>query len=154
MTDRQADDSPAPDPTAIEYLVVTVADVVAALEATLGTGRETVLRITPPFSGRMRARLHVADTSESYEPPEPIHIDPRALVEPVPSYPTAAETAAELDDPEDINTDRHEVAHSERLTEWRETVRRSIADEATIETPAGSVSVTVQSLGGADDSTD
>ena len=154
MTDRQADDSPAPDPTAIEYLVVTVADVVAALEATLGTGRETVLRITPPFSGRMRARLHVADTAESYDAPEPIHIDPRALVEPVPSYPTAAETAAELDDPDDINTERHEAAHSERLAEWRETVRRSIADEATIETPAGSISVTVQSLGGADAATD
>lgn len=154
MTDRQPDDSAAPDPTVIEYLVVTVGDVVAALEATLGTGRETVLRITPPFSGRMRARLHVAGGEGTYDSSEPIHVAPEVLVEPVPSYPTAAETAAELDNPEDINTERHEAAHSERLTAWRETVRRSIADEATIETPAGSISVTVQSLGGPETATD
>lgn len=148
MTDRQPDDSAATDPTVIEYLVVTVEDVVTALEATLGTGRETVLRITPPFSGRMRARLHVAGGEGTYDSSEPIHVDPQALVKPVPSYPTAAETAGELDTPDDINTERHEAAHSERLAEWRDTVRRSIADEATIETPAGSISVTVQSLGG------
>ena len=154
MTDRQADDPVAADPTVIEYLVVTVEDVIAALEATLGTGRETILRITPPFSARMRARIHVADTAGDYEPPKPIHVDPRALVESVPSYPTAAETAAELDDPDDINTERHEATHTDRLTAWRETVSQSIADEATIETQAGTISVTVQSLGGPDDSTD
>jgi len=154
MTDRQPDDSGAIEPTAIEYLVVTVEDVVAALEATLGTGRETVLRITPPFSGRMRARLHVTDATVAAENLNPIHVDPRALVEPVPSYPTAAETAEELDSPDDINTERHEAAHSERLAEWRDTVRRSIATEATIETPAGSISVTVQSLGGPENATD
>lgn len=154
MTDRQPDDSAATDPTVIEYLVVTVEDVVTALEATLGTGRETVLRITPPFSGRMRARLHVAGGEGTYDSSEPIHVDPQALVKPVPSYPTAAETAGELDTPDDINTERHQAAHSERLAEWRDTVRRSIADEATIETPAGSISVTVQSLGGPADASD
>lgn len=154
MTDRQPDDSAATDPTVIEYLVVTVEDVVTALEATLGTGRETVLRITPPFSGRMRARLHVAGGEGTYDSSEPIHVDPQALVKPVPSYPTAAETAGELDTPDDINTERHEAAHSERLAEWRDTVRRSIADEATIETPAGWISVTVQSLGGPADASD
>ncbi len=147
MTDRETDDSVASDPTAIEYLVVTVKDVVAALEATLGTGRETVLRITPPFSGRMRARLHVADASVSAENPDPIHVDPRALVEPVPSYPTAAETAAELDDPGDINTERHEAAHSERVDAWRQSVRDNVVDGAEIDTPAGAVAVEVRWLG-------
>jgi hypothetical protein len=150
MTDREPDPSTATDPTVIEYLVVTVDDVVAALEASLGTGRETVLRVTPPFSARMRARLHVAEAATA-DPPKPVHIDPRALVEPVPSYPTAAETAAELDDPDAINTDRHEAAHTERLAQWRETVRRSIAEETHIETPAGRISVTVRPLGPPDD---
>ncbi|GAA0258711.1 hypothetical protein [Halobaculum roseum] len=53
----QSDDS---DPAVIRQLAVTADDVLAALEARDRGRREAVLRITPPFSGRMRARLHVA----------------------------------------------------------------------------------------------
>jgi hypothetical protein len=53
----------APDPTVVHTVAVTVDDVVAAFEANRQTGAETVLRVTPPFSGRMRARLHRTDVA-------------------------------------------------------------------------------------------
>lgn len=153
MTDRStsepADAAPAgtTDPQVITTVVVTLEDVVAALEAALGTGRDAVLRITPPFSGRMRARLHVAGGEGSYEEPAPLHIDPTRLVEPVPSYPTAAETAEALDSEREINTDRHETAHTERVADWRVSVRDNVVEAAEIETPAGAVAVEVRWLG-------
>lgn len=155
MPDRHTDGPPeTADPSVIEYLVVTVEDVVTALEATLGTGRETVLRVTPPFSGRMRGRLHVADTAAPYEGPDPIHVDPRVLVEPLPAYPTAADTAAELDSPAAVNTEQHQETHVETLADWRDTLRRSIADEATIDTAEGSITVAVRALGSSTDTDD
>ena len=152
MTERSTRDSSdgnspeSPDPTAIETVVITIEDLVTALEATLGTGREAVLRITPPFSGRMRARIHLAGTDD-YDEPTPIHLDPTTLVEPCPGYPTAAETAAELDSPDDSYTDRHEETHTERLAAWREAVRANIVDTTEINTPTGAVVVEVRWLG-------
>ncbi len=152
MTERSTRDSSdgnspeSPDPTAIETVVITIEDLVTALEATLGTGREAVLRITPPFSGRMRARIHLAG-ADDYDEPAPIHLDPTTLVEPCPGYPTAAETAAELDSPDDSYTDRHEETHTERLAAWREAVRANIVDTAEINTPTGAVVVEVRWLG-------
>ncbi len=46
------------DPRVIRAVAVHADDVVTALEAT-ERGREAVLRITAPFAGRVRARLHV-----------------------------------------------------------------------------------------------
>ena len=155
MSDQPADDPPeTANPAVIEYLVVTVEDVVTALEATLGTGRETVLRVTPPFSGRMRARLHVAGTAGSYDDPDPIRVDPQSLVAPLPAYPTAADTAAELDSPAAVNTEEHQETHAKRLASWRDTVRASIVDEATIETADGSITVAVRALGSTADTDD
>ena len=153
MTDRSTSDTserePAgtSDPRAISTVVITLADVVAALEAALGTGRDAVLRITPPFSGRMRARLHVAGGEGGYGDPAPIHVDPTSLVDPVPDYPTAAETATALDSADAINTDRHEAAHTERVAEWRQSVRDNVVDTAEIDTPAGAVAIEVRWLG-------
>ena len=155
MSDQPADDPPeTANPAVIEYLVVTVEDVVTALEATLGTGRETVLRVTPPFSGRMRARLHVAGTAGSYDGPDPIRVDPQSLVAPLPAYPTAADTAAELDSPAAVNTEEHQETHAKRLASWRDTVRASIVDEATIETADGTITVAVRALGSTADADD
>jgi hypothetical protein len=47
------------DPAVVRSIAVTSGDVVAALELTLTSDDEATLRITPPFSARMRARLHV-----------------------------------------------------------------------------------------------
>ncbi|UPW00779.1 hypothetical protein M0R88_01430 [Halorussus gelatinilyticus] len=46
------------DPRAIRSVAVTTDDVVAAHEARQRSPRRPVLRVTPPFTGRMRARLH------------------------------------------------------------------------------------------------
>jgi hypothetical protein len=152
MTERSPNESSehaavgSAEPQVINTIVVTEEDVVTALEATLGTGREAVLRITPPFSSRMRARLHVAGEEGTYEAPEPIHVAPDTLIDPVPAYPTAAETAAELDAAADANTDRHEATHTERLAEWRETVRDNRVKTAEIGTPDETVPVDVRWL--------
>ena len=47
------------DPSAIRALAIHAEDLLAAAEADARGGPRTVLRVTPPFSGRMRARLHV-----------------------------------------------------------------------------------------------
>ena len=50
------------DPTVVRSLAVHADDVVQALETNARADGEVeaILRVTPPFSGRMRARLHLA----------------------------------------------------------------------------------------------
>lgn len=70
MTD---DDSAASDdPGRIRSIAVHRDDVSTALEATLRSDREVVLRVTPPFSGRMRARLHNLGPGGSGSSPEAV----------------------------------------------------------------------------------
>jgi hypothetical protein len=52
------------DPATIRSVAVTVDDVLTALEARQRTDTRAVLRVTPPFAGRMRARLHVVGDQE------------------------------------------------------------------------------------------
>ena len=51
------------NPTVIRSVAVTTADVVAALETNETTSKRAVLRVLPPFNGRMRARLHLMSDS-------------------------------------------------------------------------------------------
>ena len=150
------------DPTRIRSIAVHREDVANALEATLRTDREVVLRVTPPFSGRMRARLHAADASDGAETGPPtadsdeastaesdaptaesdastadpgaIHIDPRELVEGVPTYPEVDETAAAHPDA-DVETRRRR--HGEAVEAWRERVRESITDAIVLDIDEG-----------------
>ena len=117
------------EPQVIHSVAVTVGDVVAALEANRSADRGAVLRITPPFAGRMRARLHVDGGEGSYDGEiRPIHLDPASLVADVPPYPTADDTAGAGEaDPE-----AHRRRHTERVAEWRETVRERIRDDVTV----------------------
>ena len=135
------------DPEAIRSIAVTVDDVVTALEANLRADRNAVLRITPPFYGRMRARIHVAGGEGDYEGPAPIHLDPATLIDPVPPYPTADETAAELSTAEP-NSEQHRQKHTERLDHWRATIRSRLVAETTITTPTGTFEISVLALGG------
>ncbi|MFB6251790.1 MAG: hypothetical protein ABEI27_08930 [Halobellus sp.] len=62
---NRADATATPgSPIRIRSLAVTTTDVVDALEARVRRQRRIVLRVTPPFSGRMRARLHDAGVVE------------------------------------------------------------------------------------------
>jgi hypothetical protein len=126
----------------IEVLAVTTDDAVAALEAALRSDSDVVLRATPPFRARMRARLHRrAGASEGS-----LVVDPRALFEGAPSYPEADETADDLAHGEAF-TDRHRDRHREAVAEWRAAVRAARADVLAVETPAGEREVQVAWLG-------
>ncbi len=111
------------DPRVIDSVAVTTADVVAAVEARDRNRRAAVLRITPPFSGRMRARLHVAGAEAGYDDPEPIHVEPRTFVCDVPPFPGSGPSA------------------------WRSLVADSLREEIEIHTERGAVSVRVLQLG-------
>ena len=133
MTDSS--DGPDDDPTRIRSIAVHRGDVVNALEATLRTDRRVVLRMTPPYSGRMRARIHRADGSAETGdrgPGGPIHVDAADLVEEPPPYPEVDETTAALPDA-DVAARRER--HAEAVAEWREAVRESVG--GSVEIPAG-----------------
>lgn len=138
----------AGDPTSIRSLAVSIEDVVTALELNKTTSRRAVLRATPPFSGRMRARLHVVTDPDSET--ETIHVDPETLLEPdTPSYPTAVETESQLRADPDVHytVDRHHDHHVEALARWRRAVSDGIRARVTIQTPAGPHEVDVTTLG-------
>jgi hypothetical protein len=141
--DQDATAAGSDDPRVIRSVAVTVEDVVTALEANRSGDRGAVLRITPPFSGRMRARIHIADADGGYTGDvAPIHLDPDSLVVDVPAYPTADETAGA-----EIDVELRRQRHTERLTEWRETVSKQLRDELTVATDSGTVDVRVVALG-------
>ncbi len=137
------------DPTAIKSVAVTAADLVAALETNQTTARHAVLRITPPFSGRMRARLHV-ERDEEYQKPQPIHVPPRAFVaDDAPVYPAPAETedALRADPDVEYSVERHRARHEDAIEMWRHKLLDAVEKRITVETPAGSVPVEVFLLG-------
>ncbi|WP_336002365.1 hypothetical protein [Halorientalis halophila] len=138
------------DPTAIRSIAVRADDVVTALEATRRSGQDSVLRVTPPFSGRMRARLHRENASEYDEDPTPVHVDPRDLVaDDAPAYPAPAETEDELraDPDEEYTRERHRERHTEAVGAWRESVADHVVDAVAIEAPSGPHEVDVTVLG-------
>ncbi|WP_280585218.1 hypothetical protein [Halorubrum sp. Boch-26] len=145
-------DGPADGPERIRSIAVHREDVASALEATLRSDREVVLRVTPPFSGRMRARLHAVDadapdggTGDGADGSAvPIHVDPRDLVTEVPAYPEVDETAATHPDA-DVETRRER--HAEAVESWRERVREAVVDAVEIEVDNESREVDVTALG-------
>lgn len=136
------------DPTDVRVLAVRYDDLLAALEANVRREAGAVLRITPPFAARMRARLHVTDAEPSYDDPAPVHVDPSALVD-APPFPHPDETGDDLRANPDAtySLERHRERHHTAVEAWREAVRRSVCDCADVETRAGPVSVEVRMLG-------
>ena len=136
-------------PERIKSLAVTTEDVVTALEANERRGRNAVLRATPPFAGRMRARLHLAGAEGGYEgDARPVHLPPERLVRGAPSFPAVDETGDELRASEEpYSRERHRERHAEAVEAWRRTVRDSLAPRATLETAAGPHEVDVNYLG-------
>ena len=137
------------DPTAVRSIAVTVEDVVSAVELNRTSPEHAVLRITPPFSGRMRARLHV-EAGEPYEQePVPLHIEPDRLLSDPPSYPRPADTEDRLrSDPEETYTvERHHERHREAVQGWRATLSTCIRDDVRLSTPGGEREISVTTLG-------
>lgn len=137
------------DPTDIRSLAVVVEDVVTAYEATRD-GTPAVIRVTPPFSGRMRARIHIEQTGrEPAETPTPIHIDPRTLIDDTaPAYPAPEETEDRLRASDrEYSIEAHHAVHVEAVREWRETVESHIVESVAFEMPDGPHTVDVKPLG-------
>jgi hypothetical protein len=139
----------SPDPTVVHSVAVTVDDAVTALEANERRDAGAVLRLTPPFAPRMRARLHRTDGTEDYGDPAPVHVDPAAFCPSVPTFPSPDDTAAALrDDPErEYTVEAHREAHAAAVASWRETVRGRLADEVALPLADGDHAVTVKPLG-------
>lgn len=140
---------PSDDPTVIQTLAVTAEDVVAALEANRQRSAGTVLRVTPPFSGRMRARLHRADAPADYDDPAPLHVPPERFVDPAPPLPSpdATEDAIRSDPACSYDAETHRRRHEAALESWRAAVRESFVETTTIDTPSGPREVEVAILG-------
>lgn len=136
------------EPSAIRSIAVTADDVVTAVERTLRSDDEVVLRVTPPFAGRMRARIHRV-TSEEYGDPAPIHVEPTELIEELSEYPEPGATEDELrDDPDtEYTPDRHREYHQQVVEEWRATVGDRIVDETLLQCGDERHRVAVKRLG-------
>jgi len=138
------------DPRVIHSIAVTTEDVVTALEANRRSDAGAVLRITPPFAPRMRARLHRTGTGgDSSDGPRPIYVDPAALFRAVPAFPTADDTerALRADPDTEYTAERHRERHVERVEAWRGTLRERVAESVRLSLPDGDHEVTVKPLG-------
>jgi hypothetical protein len=135
----------------IDSLAVHREDVVSAFETNRTPGPRAVLRVTPPFAGRERARLHVESEGEYAEDPRPLHVDPATLLdfEGVPAYPSAAETEDDLraDPDREYSIESHHATHTDRVADWRETVGEAIVASAELDGRQGSHRVQILALG-------
>jgi hypothetical protein len=135
------------DPTVIRSLAIHAGDVLAALEAS-EQGTETVLRVTPPFNGRMRARIHRVGPDGVTDGRDDVtgafHISPGRLVEDsVPAYPRAVDTEPEGE----YDVDTHHERHVAAIEEWREGVTEHLVDDVELATVDGPHRVDVSVLG-------
>lgn len=133
------------DPSVISSLAISAEDLLAAAEASARDERRTVLRVTPPYSGRMRARIHVPRGSEAEET---VHLDPWTIVgADAPEFPTADETEDELRaaSDADYSVERHREYHETRVSAWREALLDHVRDSITL--PGSGQTVRISVLG-------
>jgi hypothetical protein len=137
------------DPTVLRVLAVTVDDVVTAIESNERRDAGALLRVTPPFSGRMRARIHLRDADADHDGPSSLHVSPERLVTSIPRFPTPDETEDELRSDPDVeySPERHRERHRRAVETWRERVRDSIRETTTITTSGGTLEVRIVPLG-------
>lgn len=121
---------PDTDPSVIDTVVVTAEELVAALEAHEREREQTALRVTAPYSGRMRARLHVVQGDEAGDPSQ-VLVSPDGLVDadcPPPPNPDDTADAIRADPDADYSVELHRTRHREAMREWRERVVDHAAD--------------------------
>ena len=133
----------------VRSIAVTTDDVVTALEAVHRGSKPAVLRVTPPFAGRMRARLHVEGAEGGYDDERtPVHIAPERLVEGAPPYPDPDRTEDELRAAgEEYSPETHRERHVEAVEAWRAAVRESVVDCVELEVDGGVHRLEVKTLG-------
>lgn len=134
------------DPTDIRSLALSPEDAVNAYAYTQENPGEAVLRVTPPFHGRMRARLHVYRLDDT-ELTGAVHVPPGDVIEDdvVADYPHLETNGDEDADP--AETERLRKRHAEAVEEWRARARDAVVDAVTLETDSGSHRVDVKRIG-------
>lgn len=139
------------DPSIIESVAVHRKDIVRAYEMRAREQAPAVLRMTPPFSERMRGRLHIADR-DPYTPGTenaPIHVPPAALVSDPPTFPTPDATADQLraDADRTYTPETHHDFHSRQVAQWRAQIADSIVPQVVVSTAQGDRTISVVTLG-------
>jgi hypothetical protein len=129
----------------IQSLAVTPSDVVDAAVYNRENPGTAVLRVTPPFHGRMRARLHVVHGTAN-RVSEAVRLEPDMFLEEsvLETYPSLD---AEFDDVETTDTDQIRKRQQEALDQWCDRARDAIRDAIEIETADGPSRVDVTTLG-------
>ncbi|MDG5818503.1 hypothetical protein [Natronococcus sp. A-GB7] len=132
------------DPSAIRSIAVSRDDVVDAFVYGRENPGAAVLRMTPPFHGRMRARIHVYRADDT-RVTGAVHVQPETLLEDetVANYPILED---EREDVPSDETERVRKRHAEAVDTWRERARTAIAETVALETPDGSTTVSVKPL--------
>lgn len=134
------------DPSAIRSLAITADDLVAAVEANTRGERTVVLRVTPPYSGRMRARIHVVQPAEDDD--GTLHLHPDSVLRTsAPPFPTPDRTEDDLRSAtsESYSVERHRAYHERRVEEWRASLPEYVVDRVAV--PAVGHEVRIALLG-------
>ncbi|WP_247002324.1 hypothetical protein [Halosolutus gelatinilyticus] len=132
------------DPTAIRSLAVSPDDAVNAYVYGRENPGDAVLRVTPPFHGRMRARIHVYRVDDA-ELTGAVHVSPEAVIadDVVAAYPRFEETL----EAEDEDAERIRERYAQAIEAWRARARESIVDVVTIQADGATHQVEVKPLG-------
>lgn len=132
-----------PDATVVETIVVKATELVTAVEAS-ERDRSTVLRVTAPFSPRMRARLHVRQNNDDSDPRQVLLTPQQLLAEDYPALPRSDETATTLRSGSgEYSVDRHHDAHTEAVEAWRARLPEFASDRVEVPAFGGPVRLTI-----------
>ncbi|WP_126661800.1 hypothetical protein [Haloterrigena salifodinae] len=133
------------DPTTVRSLALSAEDAANAYAYTRENPGEAVLRVTPPFHGRMRARIHVYRRDDT-ELTGAVHVPPEDVIEDdvVADYP---DLEGELEDADPSETERIRKRHAEAVEDWQARAEAAIVDAVELETDAGPHRVDVKRLG-------
>ncbi|MFP8888296.1 hypothetical protein ACLI4U_00795 [Natrialbaceae archaeon A-CW2] len=124
----------ANDPLVIRSIAVTADDVLDAFVYTRENPATAVLRVTPPFHGRMRARIHVFQHDDS-SATGALHLEPARLLEDevVGAYPTLEPGGEPADESESMDDDTPDLEHhGDAVDDWRTRARRAIVDSVSL----------------------
>lgn len=133
------------DPTTIRSLAVSPADAADAYAYSQENPGEAVLRVTPPFHGRMRARLHVYRVDDT-QTTGAVHVAPADVIadDVVAAYPRLED---ERDGATDADADRIRERHAAAVADWRDRAADTLVESVRLETDDGPHEVEVKRLG-------
>ncbi|APW97867.1 hypothetical protein CHINAEXTREME_08770 [Halobiforma lacisalsi AJ5] len=133
------------DPSVIQSIAISPDDAVDAYVYTRENPGEAVLRITPPFHGRMRARIHVYRVDDAHVTGA-VHVSAAEVIEDdvLEEYP---ELEGELEAVDDAEAERIRKRHAEAVEEWQERAADAIVDAVALEVDGERREVEVKPLG-------